>query len=418
MASNIHVALTDKLIRDTKPPAKGETRLWDTGFKGFFVRVWPSGRKSFCVRYRRTRAPELYTIGAFESPWTTADARAKAAEIFLRFADSSRPARDRKAGHAMTVTEMCELYLTDGPLTKIGKRASSWRLDTCNLQRHVQPLIGKRVVFDLKRSEVARMLRDITDGATAGDVHTRKQGVARVRGGPASAERALNSLRTMLNWAIGQDLLASNPAKGISLPKRPLKERFLSDGEAIRLFATLDAGVKTRDFNPQHALLIRLLLLTGARKSELMNLRWDEVDLQRSRLVLPPERTKSGRHNGYRRIPLSSPARELLAAIQRAESAFVFPAARSDAKPMTGIQKTWKRVCRAANLGAMRLHDLRHSFASFAISNGENIVHIAAALGHSSTRMTERYLHLRDDDICALADRTGQRIMSGMGAKP
>lgn len=166
MPPNIHIQLTDKVIKETNPPEKGEVRLWDIEFKGFFVRVWPSGRKSFCVRYRRTRTPELYTIGTFGSPWSTQDARAKAAEIFLRFADSDRPASDRKAGRAMTVNELCDLYLTEGPLTKIGKRASSWKLDTCNLRRHVQPLIGKRVVGDLKRSDIARMLRDITDGAT------------------------------------------------------------------------------------------------------------------------------------------------------------------------------------------------------------------------------------------------------------
>jgi len=412
MSANTHLYLTDGVIERAEAPASGETRLWDIEFKGFLVRVWPSGRKSFCIRYRRARRLELYTIGPFKSPWTTEQARAKATEVFLRYADSHKPARDRKLGHAMTVTELCDRYLKEGPLTKVGKRASSWSLDTGNLRRHVQPLIGKYVVADLKRSNVAQMIRDVTLGITAGDFRTKKQGIAHVRGGATAAERVLTSFRAMLNWAIAQDILTDNPAKGLSLPKRPPVERFLSDEEATQLFGVLDAGVADHTINPQHADLVRLLLLTGARKSELMGLRWDELDMRRSRLVLPPARSKSGRLNGYRRIPLNAAAKALLAEIPHCGSEFVFPSDRSEAKPMTGIQKTWKHVCQKAGLGKMRLHDLRHSFASFAIANGENIVLIAAALGHASTRMTERYLHLRDHDVSALAERTGQRILA------
>ena len=413
MSRNLHARLTDELIHATPAPAKGEVRLWDVDFKAFLVRIWPSGRRSFCVRYRRSRAPEIYTIGTFGSPWTTEAARKKATEVFFQYADSEMPARERKSGQTMTVTELCERYFAEGPLTKIGKRQSSWRLDIANLTRHVQPLLGKRVAADLKRMEVAAMLRDITNGATAGDIRTIKQGVARVRGGAAAAERVLTSFRAMLNWAVAQDYLADNPARGLRLPKPPMKERFLTDEEARRLLTLLDAGVRSWTLNPQHACLIRLLLLTGARKAELMNLRWEEIDLQRRRLVLPPERSKAGRHSGYRRIPLSGVAIKLLAEIPRGKSEFVFPADRSGLKPMTGIQKVWDHIRREANLGEMRLHDLRHSFASFAIANGENIVHIASVLGHTSTRMTERYLHLRDDDVVALADRTAQRILSG-----
>ena len=294
MPANIHVYLTDEVISHAMPPDRGEIRLWDTEFKGFLVRVWPSGRKSFCVRYRRTRTPELYTIGTFGSPWTTQSARARGSDIILRYADSHKPARDRKLGHAMTISELCDRYLTEGPLMKVGKRASSWSLDVGNLKHHVQPLIGKRIVADLKRSDFAHMVRDITDGVTAGDFRTKKQGMAHVRGGENCAARALSTVRTMLNWAIAQDLLTDNPTKGISLPKQPLRERFLSDEEAKQLFATLDAGVQDHSVNPQHADLIRLLLLTGARKTELMGLRWDEVETARKPQDPARSRNKAG----------------------------------------------------------------------------------------------------------------------------
>ena len=296
---------------------------------------------------------------------------------------------------------------------KLGKRASSWKIDAMNLNRHVRPLLGHLPAAALKKSDIAQMLRDIIDGRTAGNFHTGWRGLARVRGGRGSAERVLTSFRAMLNWAIARDLILTNPAKGLSVPKAASKERFLSDVEAARLFTALKAGEGDSSINSQHADLVRLLLLTGARKSELMALRWEEVDLDRSRILLTSERTKSGRHNGARRIPLSGAAKGILTALKPKAAGFVFPSAFSSEKHMTGIQKTWRRVCRDAELGDMRLHDLRHSFASFAIANGENIVVISDVLGHASTRMTERYLHLRDDLLNALSERTSQRILSG-----
>lgn len=314
---------------------------------------------------------------------------------------------------SLTIDALCDRYLSDGQLMKMEKRSSSWAIDAMNLNRHVRPLIGKLPIAGLKRSDVAQMLKDIIDGKTAGDFRTGLRGLARVRGGRGSAERTLTTFRAMLNWAILQDLLSANPSKGLSVPKAAPRERFLSDREAAELFATLKEGQEDGTVNGQHANLIRLLLLTGARKSELMALRWEEVDRLRSPLLLAPERTKSGGHNGARRIPLSGAARAVLDCQNPRESGYVFPSARTQDKHMIGIQKTWNQVRRKAGLGNMRLHDLRHSFASFAIANGENIVVIADVLGHASTRMTERYLHLRDDHLNALSERTGQRILSG-----
>jgi integrase len=129
--------------------------------------------------------------------------------------------------------------------------------------------------------------------------------------------------------------------------------------------------------------------------------------------VIPPERTKCGSHNGVRRIPLGKAAREILDGLLRI-SEFVFPADRKgQSGHLTGIQKVWVRLREKCGLDKMRLHDLRHSFASFAIINGESIYMISAVLGHSTTRMTERYLHLRDEDVRGVAERTTQRIIGG-----
>jgi integrase len=405
------VLLSDRYVANAAPPPTGERRIWDTRLSGFAVRIWPSGKKVFCVRFRRAKRTEMHTIGNFGDPWSTDQARAKATELLLRLSDGHINSRDKRTNRLMSVKELCERYLSEGPNTKITKRASSWKTDITNLRRHVQPLIGKRLVNDLTRSDIERLVRDVTDGVTAGDIHTKRQGVARVRGGAGSAARVKTTLAAMFNWAVIHELMDKNPAKGVQVAKTRKLERFLSDAEASKLLSTLADQTAGGFMNRQHADVIRLLLFTGARKSEVLGLRWSEVDLLRNRLSIPPERTKCGTQNGVRRIPLGTAAKDILGNIERT-SEYVFPADRKGRSGhMTGIQKTWKRICEFCGLGNMRLHDLRHSFASFAIANGESIFVISNVLGHSTTRMTERYLHLRDEDVRGLAERTTQRIV-------
>lgn len=144
-------------------------------------------------------------------------------------------------------------------------------------------------------------------------------------------------------------------------------------------------------------------------------MRWSEVDLARKRLVLPPERTKSGGRTGERRIVLSPAALSILdKRLAGSSTVLVFPAARGNG-PTTGLQKTWEKVRAKARVADLRLHDLRHSFASFAIADGATLSLIAKALGHSSTRVTARYAHLTDDPVQTLANRTGRRLMGDAG---
>ncbi len=405
--------LSDTLLSSATPPLEGERRIWDVDLTGFMVRIWPTGRKVFCLRFRRGRRTELHTIGKFLDPWTTEAARDQARNMVVRFTNGRPTAQERRAGRGITVDELCDRYLSEGHLTKITKRPSSWKNDTTSLRRHVQRLIGKRLIDELTRADIARMIRDITDGVTAGDFKTKRQGVARVRGGAASAAKVKTSISAMFNWAIIHDLMEKNPATGIKVAKTRLVERFLSDAEADRLLTMLTEETAAGRLNPQHANVVRLLLFTGARKSEILGLRWSEVDLLRHRLVIPPERTKCGSHNGVRRIPLGSAAQEILNSLSP-KNEFVFPADRKgQSGHLTGIQKVWVQLREKCGLDKMRLHDLRHSFASFAITNGESIYMISAVLGHSTTRMTERYLHLRDEDVRGVAERTTQRIIGG-----
>ena len=192
-----------------------------------------------------------------------------------------------------------------------------------------------------------------------------------------------------------------------------------------------------RAITATHADAFRLLLLTGARKTEIAGLLWSEVDLPQRRLVLPPERTKAGAKTGERRIALSEAARQLLADRPRAKAgtthaAYVFPAARGAEGPTKGLQKAWERLkaradadaLRAAekaglpstdalSLADLRIHDLRHSFASFAVADGASLFLVGRALGHADARTTERYAHLADDPLVALAEKASQRLKGG-----
>jgi integrase len=399
------VFIGDELISRMRIPTTGESRSWDTQLRGFLVRVWPSGRKVFYIRLRIARRTEFRMIGEFGQPWTTDAARKKAAEL-LQVARGYSQSKVR----LITVNELCNRYLGEGPLTKVLKRSSSWRTDATNLRRHVQPLLGRRYVNELTRLDIARMVKDVTDGVTAADIKTKRRGLARVRGGSGSAARVKTTLAAMFSWAMKLEIIDKNPAIGVEVAKSRLMERFLTDNEAMSLQQFLTAASASGSINSSHADAIRLLLLTGARKSEILGLRWSEFEDNRSRLAIPPERTKSGRHNGMRYIPLGKAAVAILRNIPRT-SEHVFPAGRPGrSEHITDIKKTWVRVRRECNLGDMRIHDLRHSFASFAIGGGESIYTISAALGHATTRMTERYLHLRNEEIIAMAERTTQRI--------
>jgi integrase len=261
---------------------------------------------------------------------------------------------------------------------------------------------------------LARMGKDITDGATTADVKTVFRGRAIVRGGSGAAIRTLSTVKAMLNWAIAQGLLTDNPAKGIELPRRPVKERFLSDVESIRLFETLLAMEADKSLNATHADVFRMLALTGARRTEIAGLRWSEVDLNRGRLVLPPSRTKAGEKTGDRRIALGSAARLILEVRRGSNETFVFPAHRGGGH-IVGLQKIWERVRTRAGLPGVRIHDLRHSYASFAIADGASLFMVAKALGHADTRVTERYSHIQGDALSDLAERA-ERRMSGESA--
>lgn len=210
----------------------------------------------------------------------------------------------------------------------------------------------------------------------------------------------------MLKLAVGRRLILANPAKGVPLLKGAQKKRFPSEAEVARLADSLTVMENEYKLGATAATAVRLLLLTGCRKSEILSLRWEWIDIERGRVRLPDSKT------GAKVVPLASAAQDLLSA-QPHRSGFVLPAARGTGH-YTGLQKDWERIRERANLPGLRIHGLRHSFASFAVADGNTLFMVGKVLGHKQARTTEGYAHLANDPLRAVADRIAARITAAI----
>ena len=228
------------------------------------------------------------------------------------------------------------------------------------------------------------------------------------RTAPGNANHTLARLQQILNFAVACGYLESNPAKGIEFNRRPKLTRFLSRRRIDRLHTALDRHAWKG--GRQQADIIRLLLLTGCRRGEIVNLRRSEVHGDELRLA----DTKTG----PRAVPLNSQARRILERQPRGESPFVFPSPRDPARPRSRELALWDRVRRETGLDDVRLHDLRHTMASHAVMNGVPVPVVSRLLGHSNMRMTLRYAHLGDREIEAAAERVGTAMARVMSSEP
>lgn len=409
--------ITKKLVDATGPAAlpsaaTGKTPdlfIWDTEVHGFGLKVTPAGRKVFVLQYRdKHHRSRRYTIGAYGSPWTVEQARDKARDLLAMAEEIDPVDAKRAARRALTVGELVDLYLTEGPIDKPNKKQASWKQDESNLRRHVVPLLGSRVVRDLVAADIARFQSDVAAGKTAADTKLGHRARSIVRGGRGTAARTMAVLGAMMEFAVRRGLVQANPARGVEVAKPRTMERFLTVGE----LATLADGMATlqerRQLHDTHAAALRLLMLTGCRKNEVASLQWAHVDFERGCLRLPESKT------GAKVVPLGAPAVTLLADQPRT-SVYVFPAIRGGRGCIGGLQRAWDELRRFCGLQDVRIHDLRHSFASFAAADGASLFILGKVLGHAQASTTERYAHLSDDPLRALADRTAGRIASALG---
>lgn len=390
---------------DTAVPREKDYFLWDSELKGFGIKIAKGGRKSYVCKYRvgngRTAPTRRMTIGAHGSPWTVDQARTEARKLLGRAANGGDPAKEKQDGKIqITVAQLCDLYLENGVGTK---KASTIATDRGRIERHIKPLLGKKKVPDVTRADIKRFLLDVASGKTSIDEKTGLRGRAIVRGGKGTASRTVGLLGGIFSYAFDCGLIEINPVHGVKRFADRKGQRYLSQQELVALGQALDDG-EERGLNPQALAILKLLIFTGARKGEVETLRWDAVDFEGGYLRLADSKT------GQKAIPLNAGALTTLSGLPRLErSPFVFPAHRSEGY-YEGTPKVWQIIKSMAGLNDVRLHDLRHSFASIAVSGGASLPIIGALLGHSDSATTQRYAHLSDDPLKAASESVGGKI--------
>lgn len=400
-----------KRIVDAAQPAAKDYVLWDDEIPGFGLRVYTSGKKSYLIQYRAEGRSRRFTLG-LHGPLTPDDARKHAKAKLGGVVSGENPAEEKATiCRDPTIHELCDLYVKEGPVLRPRKKASSWKTDRSNIDRHIRPLVGRRKLASLTKLEVQRFQADVSVGKTATDEKTGFRGRAIVRGGRAVAGRATALLRAILNFAVERGLREGNPARNIQLNKVAQRERFLTAEEFARLGAALEEEAASEEAKPSVA-AIRLLILSGCRKNEILTLQWRFIDWERGLLRLPDSKT------GAKIVPLGAAAVALLRTVPRIEGEpYVFASPRKG-RHLVGLQKVWERVREAAGLSDVRLHDLRHSFASVAVAGGFSLFMIGKVLGHKDTRTTEIYAHLGADPAKAVANQTSAAVATLMAALP
>jgi integrase len=387
-AAPIAQRLTKRTV-DAAAPASTARILWCADLAGFGLKIQPSGLKTYIAQYRtaggRRGQTRRVTLGR-HGVLTADQARAAAEKVLAsaKLGDDEALARATRR-KAITMAELAARYIELH--AKPNKKASSLREDEANLRNHILPVFGAMAAIDLKT------------------IHIEKFMAARAKT-PANANLCLALMRHLLNKAEdwGDRPRGSNPCVGVKCFVVKARERFLSEEEIGRLGMALDAAAKDGE-NPKGLAIIRLCLMTGARKSELMALKWDEVDEARVMLRLADSKT------GRKTTPIGQSALDLILAQPReASSPYVFPGARprragNERGHYQGLNKVWFAVRARAGLGDVRLHDLRHTAASIAAGAGASLPVIARILGHADVKTTQRYAHLTDAPVRRVAEQ-------------
>jgi integrase len=412
MNENSRVRITKTVVDKLGP---GDLR-WDSEVRGFGVRCQRQAKK-YVLKTRINGQQRWFTIGEHGSPWTPDMARKEALRL-LGDVHSGASVSDIRGGSRTepTVADLCDRYLTD--YASQHKKASSVRMDRTNIGNHVLPLLGNKLVSKVNRSDIDLFKRAVRDGKTSTKdtkgSRTGYRGGAIVSGGPGVANRTLALLSKMFNltemWGMRPD--GSNPVRHIAKYKENRIERYLNTDEFERLGTALSHCERNGTESPYTIAAIRLLLLTGARLSEILSLKWKYVDLKQSRLNLPDSKT------GRKVIYLNTLAREIFQALPQIDGNPYVIVGKKEGAHLVNLRKSWYRLRSMAGIEDVRIHDLRHSFASIAVSGGLTLPLIGKLLGHKKSVTTERYAHLADDPIRAANEQIAALLGASLEPKP
>jgi integrase len=378
-------------IRSVAALLPGQT-LKDTDLIGFEVRARTGGAKSYSVVYRAGRgrgAPQKrYTIGQHGSPWTPETARTDAKRVLGQVVYGKDPAADKATAKAApTVAELAEQFMAEHAEAK--RKARTAREYRRLLDRVVLPAIGKRTIAEVTRRDIAKFH------------HARRET-------PIEANRALAVASVLFNFAerIGYRPDGSNPCRRVEKYQERHHERFLSADELARLGDALTAY----DGSPYVTAAIKLLVFTGARLGEVLGLRWEWVDFKRGEARLPDSKT------GAKTVHLPPPALAALSELPRIEGNPHVIVGGVPGAALVNLDKPWRAIRKQAGLDDVRLHDLRHAFASVAAASGMGLPIIGKMLGHTQAATTHRYAHLASDPVKAAAAAVAGKIAAAMSS--
>lgn len=381
------IRLTKRSVDALLTPDHGETVVWDDQLAGFGLRLSSTGRRTYFVHKRTKAGRQVRVKLGVHGEVTTDQAREFAGRELARIAGGADPVDERRRLRAEeekrrlvpTVAQLADNYLLEH--VEVHCRTRSATEYRSLIENHIKPKLGNIKVPDLEHGEIANLHREL--GKT-----------------PVAANRTIAVLSQLLNFGIRtQKLRSDNPSAGIRRYPEEKRQRFLSAAELGRLAQALGE----HPFKISAAAM-RLLLLTGARRSEVMQMTWQQVETDPGHWIKPAAFTKQKREH---RVPLSPGALVVIAEMQKFRKTgepFVFPG-RSPGEHLTEIKKSWRSVCKTAGIAGARMHDLRHSYASMLASGGLSLPVIGALLGHTQPSTTQRYAHLADDPLQEATNR-------------
>ena len=391
---------------------KDRTFLWDTALSGFGVCAYPSGKKTYVAQYRKNGRSPRVTVGD-HGRLTPDQARSIALVMLSGVEQGIDPVEQRRAGRAVpTLQSVADDYLRlHVALKRKGRTEAEYRriLAIC-----ISPALGTKRITDVSRSEVAKLHADLSET-------------------PHQANRALALISAIWNWAArrGEVQRDQNPATNIEKYREAARDRFLTSaefarlGDALREAETIGLPWTVDDtkptskhaakemnrrtiIDPHAAAAIRLLILTGARLQEVLKAQWSEVDLERGIIFLSDAKT------GKKPVYLSAAAQAVIATVPRIDGNPYIIAGKNPAAPRADLTNPWSSVRRAAGLDGVRVHDLRHSFASIGAGAALGLPVIGKLLGHSQSVTTQRYAHLDVDPLRRAVDTIGSTISAAM----
>jgi integrase len=408
--------ISNKSVKDLVcPVGKDRVFLWDEALAGFGVAAYPQGVKAYVVQYRKAGRSRRSTIGN-HGRLSPDEARSEAKKLLGSVEKGEDPIAARKAERGVrSFAEIASDFLSLH--VKAKRKPRTHEGYAILVERHINPSIGRMLISDLRRSDITKM-------------HNRMAST------PGAANRAVSLVSAIWNWAAARDEVAfnANPAKGVVRNPETAKERFLSSDEFGRLgealaraetvglpFEVNEQGPnakhapkpenRRRLIDPYAAAAIRLLILTGARLREILHARWENVDFERGILFLADSKT------GRKPIYLGSATLLILTNLPRVSGSPYLIAGATPDKPRSDLKNPWRAITKAAGLEGLRIHDLRHSFASVGAAASLGLPIIGKLLGHTQPSTTARYAHLDADPMRRAVDTIADTISTAMNSR-